>query len=680
MRVCQCSVVVAVALLACLVNGNAFAQGSGCTNERVTVFEWQQIKVPKPSNWCDFVRNEDAAIRLGKALFWDMQVGSDGIIACGSCHFHAGADNRVRNQLSPTGSPASDQPGASFEVRGPNGSLTRSNFPFHNLVNRENRDSELLSDSDDVVSSQGVAHTRFIDVRPGEAEDRVAVVADPVFNVDGINTRRVEPRNAPTIVNAVFTVEQFWDGRGKFWFNGVNEHGLLDENARILVRQSGGRGAAVRQVKAEIDMASLASQALAPPVNGFEMSADGRIWPKIGKKMLSLRPLAKQIVHPEDSMLGALSRADGSPSRAGLSTNYKKMIKQAFNGKYWKSNRLFDAKQNEVAQGRRPANTDEYTLMEMNFSLFFGLAVQAYESTLVSDDSPLDRFMAGDRSAMTAEEQLGMDLFVNDLPCINCHKFPEVTKATIEHMIEFPTGIDSIIERMNLAAGGANGSGDDSLYDGGFYNVGARPFQEDLGRAETVVIGEGADAVVRPKSFAEFAATQGQEVLRIPIPRLRKPVGSDESIGVIGAMRVPSLRNSELTGPYYHNGGLATLYDVVQFYTRGSDFREENIDFLDPGIGVITPTILEGHPDRQRALAAFMSRPLTDDRVRYARAPFDHPQIFVPNGHPGNANEVTDDGTGRATDDLMEVPAVGANGRAEPLLPFLEFDPLRPSP
>ena len=33
-------------------------------------------------------------------LFWDAQVGSDGI-ACASCHFHAGADNRIKNQINP---------------------------------------------------------------------------------------------------------------------------------------------------------------------------------------------------------------------------------------------------------------------------------------------------------------------------------------------------------------------------------------------------------------------------------------------------------------------------------------------------------------------------------------------------------------------------------------------------
>src|SRR5207237_6564567 len=41
-----------------------------------------------------------AALVLGKAFFWDMQVGSDGQ-ACGSCHFHAGADSRGKNQLNP---------------------------------------------------------------------------------------------------------------------------------------------------------------------------------------------------------------------------------------------------------------------------------------------------------------------------------------------------------------------------------------------------------------------------------------------------------------------------------------------------------------------------------------------------------------------------------------------------
>ena len=55
---------------------------------------------------------------------------------------------------------------------------------------------------------------------------------------------------------------------------------------------------------------------------------------------------------------------------------------------------------------------------------------------------------------------------------------------------------------------------------------------------------------------------------------------------------------------------------------------------------------------------------LTDERVRYSKAPFDHPQLFVPNGHPGDQFNVSDDGQGNATGDLLEIPAVAAKGTA----------------
>src|SRR4051794_34023519 len=60
-----------------------------------------QVPVPEPKNLARFVKDKPTAIRLGKALFWDMQVGSDGLTACASCHFHAGTDDRTRNTLNP---------------------------------------------------------------------------------------------------------------------------------------------------------------------------------------------------------------------------------------------------------------------------------------------------------------------------------------------------------------------------------------------------------------------------------------------------------------------------------------------------------------------------------------------------------------------------------------------------
>src|SRR3954453_18035323 len=59
------------------------------------------VPVPEPSTLMNFVKDRKAAINLGKALFWDMQVGSDGMQACATCHFHAGADHRIKNNVNP---------------------------------------------------------------------------------------------------------------------------------------------------------------------------------------------------------------------------------------------------------------------------------------------------------------------------------------------------------------------------------------------------------------------------------------------------------------------------------------------------------------------------------------------------------------------------------------------------
>ena len=49
------------------------------------------VKVPTPSNLDRYVRDNAALVVLGKAFFWDVQASSDGRVACGTCHFHAGA-------------------------------------------------------------------------------------------------------------------------------------------------------------------------------------------------------------------------------------------------------------------------------------------------------------------------------------------------------------------------------------------------------------------------------------------------------------------------------------------------------------------------------------------------------------------------------------------------------------
>src|SRR5919198_4286940 len=89
----------------------------------------------------DYIANLDGAIRLGKALFWDMQGGSDNKTACATCHFHGGGDSRVRNQLNPGANGAWDNAGM-----GPNTELWVGAFPF----------TSTGGDIDNIVGSQGV--------------------------------------------------------------------------------------------------------------------------------------------------------------------------------------------------------------------------------------------------------------------------------------------------------------------------------------------------------------------------------------------------------------------------------------------------------------------------------------------------------------------------------------------
>src|SRR2546429_4610453 len=57
------------------------------------------VGVPKRTGGT--IINNAAAIKLGKALFWDEQTGGDGRIACPTCLFPNRADNRTLNTLHP---------------------------------------------------------------------------------------------------------------------------------------------------------------------------------------------------------------------------------------------------------------------------------------------------------------------------------------------------------------------------------------------------------------------------------------------------------------------------------------------------------------------------------------------------------------------------------------------------
>src|SRR5450432_2766242 len=436
------------------------------------------IAVPLPANLSDFVINQKAAIVLGKALFWDQQVGSDGL-ACASCHFQAGADNRIKNAMDPglrNTDPTKQNiwnltatnhnlankvapPGG-----GPNYTLKLLDFPLRRLLDTTDRNSTALADSDDVVGSQGVFRADFVKIdltqSSGKRQEVCKAALSPTFSIHGINTRAVEPRNTPTVINAIFNFRSFWDGRANNIFNGRNPFGPRDPTAGIdplnsvLVADPYGR---LVPMPVAIADASLASQAVGPPGSNLEMSCNNRMFEEIGKKILSpdVTPLSGQPVSVTDSVLAAYRLTAGG-AKGGLNTTYTALIKQAFPSQFWSSTRL---------------SGDGYRQIEKNFSLFFGLSIMMYESTLVSDNTPFDQYMNGNMAAMSPAAVHGFQVFNGNGGCVFCHDGAEFTSAASPLKLLAQTG--ALVEHMLM------GDGTVALYDSGFYNIGVRPASED---------------------------------------------------------------------------------------------------------------------------------------------------------------------------------------------------------
>jgi cytochrome c peroxidase len=502
------------------------------------------VSVPEIPGLDTYVRDRGALLALGKAFFWDMQAGSDGRTACATCHFHAGADHRRQNQIVDPNNP--------FPA---NLQMTFDQFPLRQLADPSNRNSTVLRDTPMRVGSAGTFRRTFKAIVPGEAAEIGEETLDhPEFMLGGLQIRRVTVRNSPSVINAALYVRNFWDGRAQRLFNGSSPSG--DAPGALVLRD----GQLIREPVA-LNNASLASQATGPILDNLEMSYAGRTWSHLGEKMLNLRALALQRVAPDDSALGSLAR----PGERGLTATYAELVRNAFRPSYWEAP----------------------TQAESNFSLFWGLALQAYQSSLISNDSPFDRFQDGDDGALTEQEQEGMRLFQNQGRCTTCHGGAELSAAVYAN----------------------NGRR-------AFQRTGVRPAAEDAGTGN----------------------------------------GSFKSIG---------LRNIELTGPYFHNGGQATLEQVIDFYARGGDFANNAIRTFN-----ISTT-------QKASLAAFL-RALTDDRVRYERAPFDHPELCVPAGHPESRPGLliatqNQQFPRTSAENWLGLEPVGAAGHAAPLQTFEEL-------
>ncbi len=708
------------------------------------------------------VVDKNMAIALGKALFWDMNAGSDGQ-ACGSCHFHAGADARVKNQINP-GEKSSKPSGQEFDILpsgnggGPNYTVTLADFPLLQYPNPLDKTNSLPTFiTDDVVSSAGTFSGEFKGVTQFNGmNDTCDRSADPIFHVGITGTRRVEPRNAPTVINTGFNHRNFWDGRANNIFNGSSPWGDRDPTAGIWVK-TGARS--VEKQRLHLENSSLASLAMGPPLNPSEMSCRGRNLAAIGRKLLMRKPLQNQKVHAEDSVFAPLSLtlSTASELKPGLNTTYKAMITKAFNPKYWSYSALGPF--GTPAPGQMP-----YNQVEANFSLFYGIALQMYQSTLVSDQAPIDLTSRTPAYVPTwqglgySPEKIaslinGHELFVSN-HCNLCHGGPTLTTAAVATNATLVTphnpnkyfgpeqnqrayGPQALGPQSGAKAVGISRftnvivrdetQGGPKLMDFGFANTGVADPDSDPGvggvddfgqplsfsdQYLTYLLGNPANktfdpgvTTVRTCNFIPevpfatnvpdaddwrftnadglIAAVSDPNCFSLNAAYIPTVAAAQANLGTQkmavankAAFKIPSLRNVELTGPYMHNGSMATLEQVVEFYSRHGNVDNGNKHAIVNGLTLGTPgdvDVPESVRVQNRADVVAFLKTFTDDRVRYEKAPFDHPEVIVPNGHEGNDVSVTAGNPlspDLAKDELLVVPAVGANGRSDPLLPF----------
>ncbi|QPK63974.1 cytochrome C peroxidase [Methylomonas sp. LL1] len=733
----------------------------------------QRVPVPPVPGLTDagtnsIVVNKDMAIALGKALFWDVNVGSDGM-ACGSCHFHAGADSRVKNQVNP-GLKSSLPSGETFDqlpsgvgAGGPNYTMNADDFPLYKYADPLNQSSAVVFKTDDVVSSAGTFSGTYAGTSrlTGEA-DQCERSVDPIFHVNGVGTRRVEPRNAPTVINTIFNHRNFWDGRANNIYNGSSPWGNRDPNAGVWVKVN---ARSVQKQRLNLINSSLASLAMGPPLNDAEMSCRQRTWQEIGRKLLLRQPLQNQKVHNEDSVFAPmnLSLSSAGDLKPGLSTTYKNMIKAAFNQKYWSYSGL--------GQFGGPV-TQPYDQMEANFSMFFGIALQLYQSTLVSDQAPIDLTPRtagleptwegmGYTPEQIASLQNGFGQFVSN-HCNLCHGGPLATTAAIvpnSTLVTTTPGatygpITSPIAYGPNALGPLKGgyavgidsnanvltrdgmTGGVKFYDFGFANTGVgdpdadpgiggvddfgnplsfssqyveyllnntagvldpkvnqvkacdfiRPLSwnvagvvstEQFTPVDGVLLQDGSKEGVLRNTGCIYPSFPASKTAYIPSPAMAAAAIDPSSpnynpgkmdVATKAVFKIPTLRNVELTGPYMHNGSMATLEQVVEFYSRFGNVNNENKHLL------LDSITLASNAQNRADLVAFL-KTFTDDRVKKQKAPFDHPEVIVPHGHAGDNHTATPGDPLQADwaiQETLTIPAVGANG-SDDLQPFDSF-------
>lgn len=155
-------------------------------------------------------------------------------------------------------------------------------------------------------------------------------------------------------------------------------------------------------------------------------------------------------------------------------------------------------------------------------------AIAAFEASLVSANSRFDRWRyEGQQAVLSDEEQSGFGIFTGKGRCAVCHTIGP------QHAL---------------------------LADGKYHVTGAG-LATAPGRSFVVPLARGVETVLSDADLSAFGPG--------PLPDLgRFDVSLDPADR--HAFKTPSLRNVSASAPYMHDGSLATLEEVVDFYDRGA--------------------------------------------------------------------------------------------------------------
>lgn len=700
------------------------------------------------------VKDKDWLLVLGRAFFWDQQMGSDGG-SCASCHYSAGTDNRLTGQMNPAfraaggadtkfGCTEGSEPGceaggnltASGGTAGPDYTFVEADYPFRQFENGPDgkqivtdRNAPIRINANDVHSSAGSFDAEFKKAFYGK--EICGKPSTEVFYKDGkrkwhgykLAKRAVEPRNTAITTNSGMLFSLAWDGRANNIFSGVGVHGLTDINNDPNKRLIKMDGYTPTLTHLAIENAALASFSVGPILDNLEMSCDGRTFADVARKILYTRALRKQRIAKTDSTFGIHGpKGDIRAKHRGLKGKYKyyKLIQLAFEDDWWKGKGLWKISDGELKKVR--SYKHGYTQMEMNFSMFWGLALDAYQKSLVSDQSKFDIAEAaqcfvqigGGPNAQfpnidkciadglwTEAEEAGRRSFNSFGPggggCLACHGGNMFTNAAMDNNGDF----DPLI----LLGFGPPGA-PPILADEGFQNTGANLLAQDLGRYAKDPYGYPISFTMQLIKFAkgEMPADKMDPNANVCNIGPAGPNGGgpicDENGNILrqdfvdalatqrvevgGAMKSPSLRNIGLTPPYFHYGGYGSLRDVMDFYNRGGSHRD---CAQDPSLGCTAGDSsgsgplghqefedVAGLDNRGTNVAGAISQrgmtpetldnivtfmlTLTDKNVQCDAGRFDHPELIIFTDSKGKDRNWDY----RADDIKFRLPAVGIEG------------------